>query len=87
MNEKEIEQLITGLKRSRDGFTHRYGKTPEQALGKRMTKRDREANGRVQKSIDRRSSEGGGSFEDKAPSPQEPPASSNFYARHFFSQQ
>lgn len=42
MNEKEIEQLINGLKRSRDGFTHRYDKAPEQALGKRMTKRDRE---------------------------------------------
>ena len=42
MHEKEIEQLINGLKRSRDGFTHRYGKTPEQAIGRRMTKRDRE---------------------------------------------
>lgn len=42
MNEKEIEQLINGLKRSRDGFTQRYGKTPEQAIGRRMTKRDRE---------------------------------------------
>ncbi len=42
MHEKEIEQLINGLKRSRDGFTHRHGKTPEQAIGKRMTKRDRE---------------------------------------------
>lgn len=42
MHEKEIKQLINGLRRSRDGFTRRHGKAPEQAIGRRMTKRDRE---------------------------------------------
>lgn len=29
MNEHEINQLIKGLQRSRDGFTKRHGKPPE----------------------------------------------------------
>ncbi|MFN3071915.1 hypothetical protein ACKWMY_27930 [Serratia sp. J2] len=42
MREEEIERLITGLQRSRDGFTKRYDKTPRQATGKRLSERDRE---------------------------------------------
>lgn len=42
MTEHEINRLIQGLQRSRDSFIQRYGKTPEQVTGKRMTQRDRE---------------------------------------------
>lgn len=42
MNEQELNQLVNGLKRSRNGFTRRYGKPSEQATGKPMTQRDRE---------------------------------------------
>jgi hypothetical protein len=42
MTEQQINQLVRGLERSRDGFIKRHGKTPEQATGKRLTQRDRE---------------------------------------------
>lgn len=42
MTEQEVNQLINGLKRCRDGFTKRHGKTPEQVTGKRLSQRDRE---------------------------------------------
>lgn len=42
MREEEINQLVRGLERSRDGFMKRHGKTPEQATGKRLSQRDRE---------------------------------------------
>nr|WP_314590690.1 hypothetical protein [uncultured Serratia sp.] len=42
MNEHEINQLVNGLKRSRDGFAKRHGKPPAQAKGKRLSQRDRE---------------------------------------------
>ncbi|UAN56968.1 hypothetical protein [Serratia sp. JSRIV004] len=42
MTEQEINQLVKGLQRSRDGFTKLHGKTPEQATDKRLSERDRE---------------------------------------------
>ncbi|WP_197062136.1 MULTISPECIES: hypothetical protein [unclassified Serratia (in: enterobacteria)] len=42
MTEQDINQLVRGLERSRDGFMKRHGKTPEQATGKRLSQRDRE---------------------------------------------
>lgn len=42
MTEQEINQLVKGLQRSRDGFTKRHGQAPEQATSKRMSERDRE---------------------------------------------
>ena len=42
MREEEINQLLRGLQRSRDGFIKRQGKAPEQTTGKRLSERDRE---------------------------------------------
>ncbi|HHQ6617977.1 TPA: hypothetical protein ACSTL0_004438 [Serratia fonticola] len=42
MTEQEINQLVKGLQRSRDGFMKRHDKAPEQATGRQVSQRDRE---------------------------------------------
>jgi len=42
MTEQEQNQLLAGLRRSRDLFQERHGKTPEQAMQRRTTQRDRD---------------------------------------------
>ncbi len=42
MTDQEQNQLLAGLRRTRDLFQARHGKTPEQSMRRRTSQRDRD---------------------------------------------